>query len=154
MLNLVEKHKSFKGYQEIYNHLSSSNKCKMNFALYRPDDDKNVPIIYFLSGITCTEQNFIQKSSFQKFASAYEIAVVVPDTSPRGAEVPDDEDYKLGQGAGFFLNATEKPWSNNYNMYNYICFELPKLINENGDRLKNLLYLFERDVAIKTIKAG
>ena len=131
MLNLIEKHRCFNGFLELYSHDSFSNKCKMQFALYTPDKKDDVPVIFFLSGITCTEQNFIQKSGYQKFASEKEIAVVVPDTSPRGENIPDFEDYKLGKGAGFYLNASEKIWSDNYNMYDYICFELTKLINEN-----------------------
>jgi len=87
--------------------------------------------LYFLSGITCTEQNFIQKSGFQEFASKNQIAVVVPDTSPRGENIPDDENYKLGCGAGFYLNATQEPWSQNYNMYDYITKELPNIITNN-----------------------
>ena len=142
MLNLVEKHRCFNGYQEVYSHKSLSNKCTMQFALYTPDKKKNVPVLYFLSGITCTEQNFIQKSGYQKFASEHKIAVVVPDTSPRGDDIPDDEDYKLGKGAGFYLNATEQTWSENYNMYDYISFELPKLINENFNFSKIQIGIF------------
>ena len=103
----------------------------MQFALYSPDQCIDVPVLYFLSGITCTEQNFIQKSGFQEFASKNQIAVVVPDTSPRGESIPDDENYKLGCGAGFYLNATQEPWSQNYNMYDYITKELPDIITNN-----------------------
>ena len=105
MINKIEKHRCFNGFQEIYNHDSSSNNCKMQFSLYTPDKKENVPVLFFLSGITCTEQNFIQKSGYQKFASKNEIAIVVPDTSPRGDKIPDDDDFKLGKGAGFYLNA-------------------------------------------------
>ena len=107
MLNLLENHRCFNGHQEIYSHGSFSNKCKMQFALYTPDKNENIPVLYFLSGITCTEQNFIQKSGYQKFASEHQMAIVVPDTSPRGKGIPDSESYKLGWGAGFYLNATE-----------------------------------------------
>jgi S-formylglutathione hydrolase len=103
----------------------------MQFALYSPDNCTDVPVLYFLSGITCTEQNFIQKSGFQKFASKNQMAVIVPDTSPRGENIPDDENYKLGCGAGFYLNATQEPWSQNYNMYDYITKELPDIIANN-----------------------
>jgi len=127
-MKLIEKHKCFNGDQEVYSHNSSSNKCLMQFAVYSPEKKIDAPVLYFLSGITCNEQNFIQKSGYQKFASENQIAIVVPDTSPRGEEVPDDEDYKLGKGAGFYLNATSEKWSQNYNMYDYICLELPKLI--------------------------
>ena len=130
-MKLIEKHRSYKGYQEVFCHSSKSTNCDMQFALYTPDYSIDIPILYFLSGITCTEQNFIQKSGFQKFASEYQIAVVVPDTSPRGKNIPDADDYKLGSGAGFYLNATQEPWSKNYNMYDYVVNELPDLIANN-----------------------
>ena len=137
MLNLIDKNRCFNGFQEVYDHDSSSNKCNMKFALYTPDKKENVPVLFFLSGITCTEQNFIQKSGYQQFASKNEIAVVVPDTSPRGENVLDDKNYKLGKGAGFYLNASQKSWSENYNMYDYVCYELPNLINDNFNFSKN-----------------
>ena len=137
MLNLIDKNRCFNGFQEVYGHDSSSNKCNMKFALYTPDKKENVPVLFFLSGITCTEQNFIQKSGYQQFASKNEIAVVVPDTSPRGENVLDDKNYKLGKGAGFYLNASQKSWSENYNMYDYVCYELPNLINDNFNFSKN-----------------
>jgi len=130
-MKLIEKHRSFQGYQEVYRHSSKITNCDMQFALYSPDQCIDVPVLYFLSGITCTEQNFIQKSGFQEFASKNQIAVVVPDTSPRGENIPDDENYKLGCGAGFYLNATQEPWSQNYNMYDYITKELPNIITNN-----------------------
>ena len=119
IMELVEKYRSHSGSQEIYRHFSKITNCNMQFAIYSPDDSYDCPLLYFLSGITCTEQNFIQKSGFQKFASDYQIAVVVPDTSPRGEGIPDDQDYKLGCGAGFYLNATKEPWSKNYKMYDF-----------------------------------
>ena len=130
-MKLIEKHRSFQGYQEVYRHSSKITNCDMQFALYSPDQCIDVPVLYFLSGITCTEQNFIQKSGFQEFASKNQIAVVVPDTSPRGENIPDDNNYKLGCGAGFYLNATQEPWSQNYNMYDYITKELPNIITNN-----------------------
>ena len=130
-MELIEKHRSFQGYQEVYRHTSKITNCDMQFALYSPDNCIDVPVLYFLSGITCTEQNFIQKSGFQQFASKNQIAVIVPDTSPRGENIPDDENYKLGCGAGFYLNATQEPWSKNYNMYDYITKELPDIIAKN-----------------------
>ena len=107
-MELVEKHRSHKGSQEVYKHISDTTNCNMQFAVYLPDNSKDCPLLYFLSGITCTEQNFIQKSGFQQFASKHQVAVVVPDTSPRGEGIPDNEDYKLGFGAGFYLNATRE----------------------------------------------
>ena len=141
-MKLIEKHRCFNGDQEIYSHDSLSNKCQMQFAVYSPENKINVPVLYFLSGITCTEQNFIQKSGYQKFASENEIAIVVPDTSPRGENVIDNEDYRLGKGAGFYLNATSKKWSQNYNMYDYICLELPKLINQNFNFSRSQIGIF------------
>ena len=114
MINLIENKRSFKGFQKVFKHESSSNKSLMHFAVYEPDTSKNCPVLYFLSGLTCSEQNFIQKSGFQKFASNFYIAVVVPDARPRGIDVPDSENFKLGQGAGFYMNATEKKWSKNF----------------------------------------
>ena len=130
-MELIEKHRSYQGQQEIYKHYSEITNCSMNFAVYSPDDSEDCPLLYFLSGITCTEQNFIQKSGYQQFASKHQIAVVVPDTSPRGKDIPDDANYKLGFGAGFYLNATEEPWSKNYNMYDYVTRDLPDLISNH-----------------------
>ena len=130
-MKLLERHRSYKGYQEVHTHFSKITNCDMQFALYIPDNYLDAPVLYFLSGITCTEQNFIQKSGFQKFASEKKIVVVVPDTSPRGKNIPDSEDYKLGCGAGFYLNATQEPWSENYNMYDYVTNDLPNLIANN-----------------------
>ena len=141
-MKLLERHRSYKGYQEVYTHYSNITNCDMQFALYLPDKHIDIPVLYFLSGITCTEQNFIQKSGFQQFASKNEIAVVVPDTSPRGKQIPDDENYKYGCGAGFYVNATEEPWSQNYNMYDYITKELPYLISNNYKFSKSKVGIF------------
>ena len=105
----------------------------MKFAAYLPNNPENRPlgVIYWLSGLTCTEQNFITKSGFQRYASEHQVIVVAPDTSPRGEQVPNDAAYDLGQGAGFYLNATEQPWVTNYQMYDYILNELPGLIEAN-----------------------
>tara|TARA_B110000438_G_C15768548_1_gene630763 strand:+ start:56 stop:883 length:828 start_codon:yes stop_codon:yes gene_type:complete len=141
-MKLIEKHRSYQGYQEVYQHTSRITNCDMKFALYKPDQFIDAPVLYFLSGITCTEQNFIQKSGFQQFASKYQIAVVVPDTSPRGQNVPDNEDYKLGCGAGFYVNATQAPWSTNYNMYDYVTIELPEIITDNFRFSQNQIGIF------------
>ena len=130
-MKLLEKHRSFKGYQEVYTHKSEVTNCDMQFAVYSPDNSKDAPTLFFLSGVTCTEQNFIQKSGFQQYASKYQVAIVVPDTSPRGENIPDSDNYKLGSGAGFYVNATKSPWSRNYNMYDYVTKELPKIIANN-----------------------
>lgn len=142
MINLLENKKSFSGFQKVFKHESLSNKCPMHFAVYEPVNSKNCHVLYFLSGLTCTEQNFIQKSGFQRFASHYKIAVIVPDTSPRGKHVPDVDDFKLGQGAGFYMNATNDVWSKNYNMYDYIVKELPEIIDKNFKFSKTQIGIF------------
>jgi len=136
-VKLIEKNRNYRGFQFVYSHYSTSNKCEMKFSIYIPDSKKKMPALYFLSGLTCTEQNFIQKSGMQKYASKYEMIIVGPDTSPRGKEVKDDTDHLLGKGAGFYLNAVTKMWKKNYNMYDYISKELPKIINENFNVLRN-----------------
>ena len=142
MLKLVEKSRCFNGYQEVYIHESKSNKSDMQFALFKPDEHEKIPVLFFLSGITCTEQNFIQKSGFQKFASEKKIAVVVPDTSPRGKTIKDSEVFNLGKGAGFYLNAISNSWKTNYNMYDYVSDELPNIIESNFKFDLNKLGIF------------
>lgn len=129
----LERHASFGGWQEVYKHESEVLKCSMNFSIYIPphDDNEKLPVIYWLSGLTCNEQNFITKAGAQKYASEHKVIIVAPDTSPRGDGVPDDEAYDLGQGAGFYLNATQQPWAENYRMYDYIVDELRALIDQN-----------------------
>lgn len=129
----LERHASFGGWQEVYKHESEVLKCSMNFSIYIPPHDNNekLPVIYWLSGLTCNEQNFITKAGAQKYASEHKVIIVAPDTSPRGEGVPDDESYDLGQGAGFYLNAIQEPWSKNYRMYDYIVDELRALIDQN-----------------------
>ena len=142
MLKLIENHRSFKGFQKVYEHNSSSNNCVMRFALYEPDDAIDSPVLFFLSGLTCTEQNFIQKSGFQKYASEKKIVVICPDTSPRGKSIHDSENWKIGQGAGFYVNAKNKPWSNNFKMYDYITKELPELISKKFNFNHSLVGIF------------
>jgi len=125
-LKLIEKHRSFDGEQCKYTHYSESLQCEMTFSIYLPSNKemKKIPLIWWLSGLTCTDDNFSQKSGFQRLAEKYQVAVMIPDTSPRGEEVADDEAWDLGQGAGFYLNATQDPWAKHYNMYTYIVDEL------------------------------
>lgn len=132
-MEIIEKHASFGGWQEIYKHHSKVLKCSMNFAIYIPphEKDEKLPVIYWLSGLTCNEQNFITKAGAQKYASEHKVIIVAPDTSPRGEGVSDDEGYDLGQGAGFYVNAIQEPWSENYRMYDYIVDELRALIDQN-----------------------
>lgn len=129
----LEIHASFGGWQEVYKHESEVLKCSMNFSIYIPpsDDNEKLPVIYWLSGLTCNEQNFITKAGAQKYAAEHKVIIVAPDTSPRGEDIPDDEAYDLGQGAGFYVNATQEPWSKNYRMYDYIVDELRSLIDQN-----------------------
>jgi S-formylglutathione hydrolase len=123
--------KSFGGWHKQYGHHSTTLNCKMQFAIYLPPQASNgnkIPVLYWLSGLTCTDENFMQKSGALRIAAELGIAIVAPDTSPRGAEVADDEGYDLGQGAGFYVNATQAPWNRHYQMYDYVVQELPKLI--------------------------
>lgn len=125
-LKLIEKHRSFGGKQCKYSHYSEVLQCDMTFSIYLPlnKENKSIPLIWWLSGLTCTDDNFSQKSGFQRLAEKHQVAVIIPDTSPRGENVADDESWDLGQGAGFYLNATQDPWSRSYQMYTYIVDEL------------------------------
>lgn len=126
----------FDGWHKQYIHQSSTLNCEMRFAIYLPleaTEDKPVPVLYWLSGLTCTDENFMQKAGAFKKAAELGIAIVAPDTSPRGEGVPDDPEgaYDFGLGAGFYLNATQEPWQEHYQMYSYIVDELPQLIEAN-----------------------
>ncbi|MCG9536071.1 S-formylglutathione hydrolase [Providencia huaxiensis] len=126
----IERHACFGGWQDVYQHQSTVLGCEMKFSVYLPPQAKTAacPVIYWLSGLTCNEQNFITKAGAQQFAAEYGVILIAPDTSPRGAEVADDEAYDLGQGAGFYVNAQQAPWRNHYKMYDYIVSELPALV--------------------------
>jgi len=133
-LENVSQNKVAGGWHKQYTHDSSALNCNMRFAIFLPPNaskDSPVPVLYWLSGLTCTDVNFMQKAGAFNKAAELGIAIVAPDTSPRGEGVADDEQYDLGQGAGFYLNATEKPWSDHFQMYSYIVDELPQLIEEN-----------------------
>jgi S-formylglutathione hydrolase len=126
--------KSFAGIQGVYTHASSSTQCEMEFSVYVPEHaaGEKLPVLFYLSGLTCTQDNVTTKSGFQRFASEYRVIIVCPDTSPRGTDFEGEHDsYDFGSGAGFYLNATQQPWSENYRMYDYIVDELPALIAEN-----------------------
>lgn len=130
-LENTSKNKSFGGWTKHYSHHSEVLNCDMRFAIYLPPQTARglkVPVVYFLSGLTCTDENFIQKAGAQRIAAELGIALVAPDTSPRGDDVADDEDYDLGKGAGFYVNATQAPWNRHYRMYDYVLTELPHLI--------------------------
>jgi S-formylglutathione hydrolase len=128
-MELIEQHASSGGWQNVYRHYSQSLNCEMNFGVYLPPKavTEKLPVLYWLSGLTCTEQNFITKSGMQHYAARHNVIVVVPDTSPRGNNVPDADSYDLGQGR-FYLNATEQPWNVHYRMYDYILRELPDVV--------------------------
>lgn len=125
-LELKENRRSFGGEQRKYTHYSEVLQCEMTFSIYLPSnkEGKEIPLIWWLSGLTCTDDNFSQKSGFQQLAEKYQVAVMIPDTSPRGEHVADDDGWDLGKGAGFYVNATQDPWAKNYNMYSYIVEEL------------------------------
>ncbi|MBV7433790.1 S-formylglutathione hydrolase [Cardiobacteriaceae bacterium TAE3-ERU3] len=130
----TENWRCFGGEQRIYQHRSDVLDCDMNFAVYLPPqalDGEDCPVLYWLSGLTCTERNFIEKAGAQHYAAEHGIILVAPDTSPRGENVPDDDAYDLGQGAGFYVNATQAPWAAHYRMYDYITEELPALIDQH-----------------------
>ena len=131
-MDQVEKHASFNGSQEVWKHDSKVLKCPMKLGVYLPQKalSEPCPVLYWLSGLTCTEQNFITKAGIQQYASEHGLIVVAPDTSPRGENIPNDQTYDLGQGASFYLNATETPWSENFRMFDYITNELPALIEK------------------------
>nr|WP_298149358.1 S-formylglutathione hydrolase [uncultured Pseudoxanthomonas sp.] len=118
------------GWQDVYEHASSTLGCTMRFAVYLPPqaEAQKLPVLYWLSGLTCTEQNFITKAGAQRYAAEHGIILVAPDTSPRGDGVADAEGYDLGKGAGFYVNATQAPWAAHYRMYDYIVHELPALV--------------------------
>jgi len=127
----IERHASHGGSQEVWKHTSATLGCEMKFGIYLPEAalrGNRCPVLYWLSGLTCTEQNFITKSGVQRYAAEHGIIVVAPDTSPRGNDVPDSPDYDLGQGAGFYVNATQSPWATHFRMYDYVVSELPALI--------------------------
>lgn len=127
----IEAHASFGGQQEVWKHRSSALQCDMNIGVYLPPaalQGRACPVLYWLSGLTCTEQNFITKAGAQQFAAEHNLILVAPDTSPRGETVANDAAYDLGQGAGFYLNATEQPWAAHFQMEQYVVHELPALI--------------------------
>ncbi len=129
----IERHACFGGWQEVWQHESVSLGCTVNFAVYLPPvaADKKCPVLYWLSGLTCNEQNFITKANAQRYAAEHGLIIVAPDTSPRGEDVANDDAYDLGQGAGFYVNATQEPWAKHYRMYDYVLNELPQLVGQN-----------------------
>ncbi|RSD31823.1 S-formylglutathione hydrolase [Vibrio pectenicida] len=133
-LTNISQNKVAGGWHKQYSHDSNTLSCTMRFALFLPPNASKtspVPVLYWLSGLTCTDENFMQKAGAFKMAAKLGMAIVAPDTSPRGDDVADDDAYDLGKGAGFFLNATQPPWSTHYHMYDYLIKELPALLESN-----------------------
>ena len=135
-LEQVSANKMFGGQQIKFKHASAVLGCEMTFSVYLPPNAKGgmkVPVIYWLSGLTCTDDNFVQKAGAQQYAADAGVAIICPDTSPRGEGVPDDEKqaYDFGLGAGFYVNATQAPWSRHYHMYDYVTKELPKVLEQS-----------------------
>jgi S-formylglutathione hydrolase len=132
-LTEIESVKESGGWLKRYTHQSVSCQSKMTFSIYFPPlaATENVPALYWLSGLTCTDDNFRTKAGAQRYAAELGIALIIPDTSPRGADVPDEPRYDLGKGAGFYVNATQAPWATHYHMYDYVTEELPKLVEAN-----------------------
>ena len=138
-MEILSENFCFEGTQGVYKHYSECCKCDMTFAVYIPPQAKvkSVPVLWYLSGLTCTHENAMVKSTAQGWAAENGVALIFPDTSPRGENVPNHDDYDLGQGAGFYVNATNGEWSDNFQMWDYITAELPKLIFKNFPLLEN-----------------
>ena len=132
-LELLEEHRMFGGWQQRWRHQSAVLNCPMTFSIFlpTPKGDTPPPAVWFLAGLTCTDENFSTKAGAQRIAAELGLVLIMPDTSPRGAAVANDEAYDLGQGAGFYLNATQAPWSAHYRMFDYLSQELPTLIAGN-----------------------
>ncbi|KAB0682552.1 S-formylglutathione hydrolase [Aureimonas leprariae] len=125
--------KAHGGVQGVYRHQSRVTDTAMTFAVFVPPGgaERKLPVVWFLSGLTCTHQNAMDKAEYRRAAAELGLIVVLPDTSPRGQGVPDDEDWRFGSGAGFYLDATERPYDRNYRMYSYLTDELPALVAVN-----------------------
>jgi len=132
-VQVLGTNKSFGGVQLRLQHASTVLQCEMVLSLYLPPaaaEGKRVPVLYWLSGLTCNDQNFVTKANAQRYAAEHNVVIVAPDTSPRGDAIANDAAYDLGQGAGFYLNATQTPWTPHFRMYDYIVDELPVLLED------------------------
>jgi len=130
----VSESRCFEGRHLVYKHVSSACACTMRFAIFLPPaaEHSRVPALYWLSGLTCTEENFSVKAGAQRYAAELGLALVIPDTSPRGVDIPgEDAQMDVGTGAGFYVNATQPPWAAHYRMYDYVRDELPTVVNAN-----------------------
>lgn len=132
-LETVSTSLSYGGTQGVYSHTSSATGTDMTFSVFVPPykNGTQLPILWYLSGLTCTHSNVTEKAGFQRLASESGLIIVAPDTSPRGDEVPDDDTYDFGKGAGFYVDATQEPWSKHFKMRSYIEQELPEVIASN-----------------------
>jgi S-formylglutathione hydrolase len=133
MLTTVSQSRCFGGVQGVFRHDAAETRCPMRFGLFLPPQAQagRVPVLYWLSGLGSTEENFVIKAGAQRIAAELGLAIVTPDTSPRGVRNPgDDASYDFGLGAGFYVDATEEPWARNYRMYSYVTAELPRLVAE------------------------
>ena len=129
-IRLISESRCFGGLQRTYEHDSTCCDCSMRFAAFLPGDDGTFPALYWLSGLTCTEENFVVKAGAQRIAAELGIALIVPDTSPRGVNVPgEDDSIDVGSSAGFYVNATQQPWAAHYQMYDYVARELVETVN-------------------------
>ncbi len=132
-LETVSEARSFGGTQGVYSHVSEATGTEMTFAVFVPEhrEGELLPVLFYLSGLTCTHANVMEKGEYRQQCADEGIIFVAPDTSPRGDDVPDDEGYDFGKGAGFYVNATEEPWARNFHMRRYVEEELPALIAAN-----------------------
>jgi len=132
-IETVSTNKAHGGVQGVYKHTSAATGTEMTFSVFVPDHAPNekLPMLWYLSGLTCTHANVTEKGEYRAACAEHGIIFVAPDTSPRGDDVPDDEGYDFGKGAGFYVDATEEPWATHFNMRSYIESELPELVAAN-----------------------
>lgn len=132
-MEMIEEHRCFEGWQQRWRHHSAVLNCTMTVSVFLPSpvSSNPPPVLYWLSGLTCNDENFTTKANAQRVAAELGIVLVMPDTSPRGDDVADDDGYDLGKGAGFYLNASQQPWAAHYRMYDYLRDELPALIQQH-----------------------
>jgi len=132
-MEMIEEHRCFEGWQQRWRHHSAVLNCTMTVSVFLPPPvpSNPPPVLYWLSGLTCNDENFTTKANAQRVAAELGIVLVMPDTSPRGDDVADDDGYDLGKGAGFYLNASQPPWAAHYRMYDYLRDELPALIQQH-----------------------
>ena len=132
-METISESRCYGGVQGVYKHASDATGTDMTFGLFLPEEAEHapVPVLWFLAGLTCTHENAMVKAGAQVWAAEHGIALAFPDTSPRGEGVANDDAYDMGQGAGFYVNATQKPWAPHFNMFDYVTSELPRIITNN-----------------------